>query len=321
VTERLDGWRVLERAIELSKRGEAFALATVVWRMGPSSGQDGSRAIVTASGEVYGWVGGACAEPVLVREAQGVIADGRSRLLWLGQATELEQVHVPSGVVAVPISCQSDGALQIFIEPAQHALQLLVVGRSPMAATLTQLAEALDWDARMLDARELTDDMVTRASVVIVATQGHDDEETMERVLRARPRYVGLVASHKRGQAVLGYLADRGVPQEDLDRVRYPVGLDLGHTTHREVAVAVLAELVQLKAAGELHSSASLDTHPASGIEADPEVVDPVCGMTVTANDSNRPYDHEGTTYYFCCPGCHRSFSKDPMAFLTQEAR
>jgi xanthine dehydrogenase accessory factor len=320
MTEPLDGWRVLERAIELSKRGEAFALATVVWRMGPSSGQDGSRAIVTASGEVYGWVGGACAEPVLVREAQEVIASGRSRLLWLGQAAELEGAHVPSGVVAVPISCQSDGALQIFIEPAQHALQLLVVGRSPMAATLTQLAEVLDWDARMLDAKDLADDMVTSASVVIVATQGHDDEETIERVLRAHPRYVGLVASHKRGQAVLGYLADRGIPQGDLERVRYPVGLDLGHTTHREVAVAVLAELVQLKAAGAF-SSAPQDTAAGDRVETVPDAVDPVCGMTVAADDSGRPYEHDGTTYYFCCPGCHRSFSKDPMAFLTQEAR
>ena len=79
-----DGWDVLEQAAELARRGEEFALATVVWRQGPSSGQQGSRAIVTRAGEVHGWIGGACAEPAVVREAQRAIADGEPRLLLLG---------------------------------------------------------------------------------------------------------------------------------------------------------------------------------------------------------------------------------------------
>ncbi|MCH2349164.1 MAG: XdhC family protein, partial [Candidatus Poseidoniales archaeon] len=55
----IDGWEVLEHAVELRQRGEEFVLATVVWREGPSSGQQGSRAIVTASGQPSGWLGGA----------------------------------------------------------------------------------------------------------------------------------------------------------------------------------------------------------------------------------------------------------------------
>src|SRR5580700_2771464 len=78
------GWGVLEQAGELTRRGEAFALATVVWRQGPSSSQQGSRAIITASGELHGWIGGACAEPVVIREAQQVISRGQPRLLLLG---------------------------------------------------------------------------------------------------------------------------------------------------------------------------------------------------------------------------------------------
>src|SRR5713101_5319385 len=80
----MEGWGVLEQAGELTRRGEAFALATVVWRQGPSSGQQGSRAIITASGELHGWIGGACAEPVVIREAQQVISKGEPRLLLLG---------------------------------------------------------------------------------------------------------------------------------------------------------------------------------------------------------------------------------------------
>ncbi len=310
----LDGWAVMERALELSRQGEAFALATVVWRDAPSSGQDGARAIVTADGEVYGFVGGACAEPVLIREAREVIATGESRLLWLGQPDELAELHVPSGVTAVPIACQSDGALQLFIEPAHTAPRLVVIGRSPMAVTLARLAEALDWKVTSVDGDQLSDDTVTPSSVVVVATQGHGDEDVLERVLAADPQYVGLVASRRRGEAVTGYLADRGVDRGRLDRVRFPVGLDLGSTSHREIAVAVLAELVQLRAAGEL--SAGRGGAPVPAVET---AIDPVCGMTVDATDASHPFEHDGRTYYFCCPGCRHAFSKAPADFLAQE--
>ena len=88
--------------------------------------------------------------------------------------------------------------------------------------------------------------------MVVVATQGHGDEEMIERAAALRPAYLGLVASRKRGEAVVGYLAERGVPQDQLDRVHAPAGLDLGKTTHEEMAVAILAELVQLRASGAL---------------------------------------------------------------------
>src|SRR5882757_2387105 len=105
----MDGWRVLEQADELTQRGEAFALATVVWRQGPSSGQSGSRAIITASGELRGWIGGACAEPVVIREALQVIAAGVPRLLLLGTPGQFagpaqSGPAVPEGMIFVPIS-------------------------------------------------------------------------------------------------------------------------------------------------------------------------------------------------------------------------
>ena len=102
--------------------------------------------------------------------------------------------------------------------------------------------------------------------------------------------------------------------------MRYPVGLDLGHTTHREVAVAILAELVALKSAGALPPPRTRTDLPLLAAAA-AEAIDPVCGMTVTADESGRPYEHDGTTYYFCCPGCRHAFSKAPTSFLTQEAR
>src|SRR5262245_53127760 len=142
-----DGWQVLERAGELANQGREFALATVVWRQSPSSGQPGSRAIVTANGELIGWIGGACAEPVVLREAQRVIRDREPRLLLLGSPHQFGTA-VPDGMTVIPIACQSEGAMEVYIEPVVPTPQLLVVGRSPMAHTLAELARALGWRSR-----------------------------------------------------------------------------------------------------------------------------------------------------------------------------
>jgi xanthine dehydrogenase accessory factor len=115
---------------------------------------------------------------------------------------------------------------------------------------------------------------------------------------------------------VLGYLAERGVPRDQLDRVHAPAGLDLGKTTHEEMAVAILAELVQLRAAGAF-SGVTAPRVPEQGREREPaEATDPVCGMTVTANGSATPLEHDGVTYYFCSAGCRQKFSENPEAVL-----
>jgi xanthine dehydrogenase accessory factor len=307
-----EGWRIMERAGELARKGEKFALATVVWRQGPSSGHQGSRAIVTADGDIDGWIGGACAEPVVIREAQRVIAEGEPELILLGDPEEFG--HVPEGMVAVPMACQSEGALQLYVEPVLSTPRLVVVGRSPMATTLVELAAVLGWRAELTAADDFGSEPVDPASIVIVATQGHDDEDTLERAVRAEPAFVGLVASHKRGEAVLSHLADNGVPGDLLERVHVPVGIDLGHTSHTEIAVAVLAELVSLKADGEL-SQARAEEMLA---RAPDTAIDPVCGMTVTADETSRPFEYGGTTYYFCAPGCRTAFEKDPGAYIEE---
>lgn len=309
-----DGIDVMELAVDLARSGQSFAMATVVWRKPPSSGQHGSRAVITAEGTLHGWIGGACAEPVVVREAKRVIEAGSPSLIWLGQPEDFEGMHVPAGVVTVPMSCQSEGALQLFIEPVLVAPEVIVVGRSPMAMTLLELVRGIGWRGEIVDGPDFTAASVNPSSVVVVATQGHGDEEAVEAAVAGDPAFVGLVASRKRGEVVLGFLADRGVPAERIARVRVPVGLDLGHTTHREIAVAILAELVQLRASGAFVSRRTLVpvVEPA-------QVIDLVCGMTVAAVPANRPFEYQGTTYYFCAMGCRVAFEKDPESFIHQE--
>jgi xanthine dehydrogenase accessory factor len=330
---------VFEEMGELTRRGQAFALATVVWRQPPSSSQPGARAIITADGELHGWIGGACAEPVVIREAQRVIAEGTARLLLLGTPDQFGGT-VPDGMTVIPISCQSEGALEIYIEPVLPVPHLVIVGSSPMAGVLAAQAEALGWRADRVDGPDFATDMANEQSMIVVATQGHDDEDVLTRAVAARPAYLGLVGSRRRGATVLGYLADRGVPKEELDRVRVPAGLDLGKTTHQEIAVAILAELVQLRASGALsrpQAAATVASAASSAASAKPgrrgvtaqndlapvaraEAIDPVCGMTV-ATASSRPLRHDGADYYFCCAGCRQAFEQDPDAYIKKETR
>jgi xanthine dehydrogenase accessory factor len=308
----------------------------VVWRQGPSSSQQGSRAIITPSGQVHGWIGGACAEPSVVREAQQVIATGTARLLLLGSPEQFGG-SVPEGMVVVPIACQSEGALEVYIEPVLPVPHLVVIGRSPMSQTLVSLATTLGWRADLIDGPDFTVADANQASMVVVATQGHDDEAVIERAATVRPAYLGLVGSRRRGAAVLGYLADRGVPKDQLDRVHVPAGLDLGSITHAEIAIAILAELVQLRATGAIPRSpaaghAEFGPHdhfgPTSAAGAHPvasetggEAIDPVCGMTVRVTSLAVTADYEQRTYYFCGAGCRQAFVQDPAVYLKRDTR
>ncbi|MEO8423600.1 MAG: XdhC family protein [Actinomycetota bacterium] len=301
---------VLQLAAELSARGEPFVLATVVWRRAPSSGKEGATALITPDRKVRGWLGGACAEPTVVREALRALEEGTPRLLFLGSPEELEG-HARDGVVTVPIACQSEGALEVYVEPVLPQPQIVAIGRSPAAIALASLASGLGWRSVLMeDDREIGDEIDDR-SYIVVATQGHFDEDALERALATPAAYVGLVASRKRAEAVLGYLRDRGVADEALARVHAPAGLDLGHVATDEIAVAILAEIVQMRGAGTLESGLVAQT------PARHEEIDPVCAMTVDVADARYRTVHDGRTYYFCSAGCLESFESDPARYVT----
>ena len=313
---------VLKLAAELSARGEPYVLTTVVWRRAPSSGKEGATALITPDRVVHGWIGGACAEPTVVREALKAIDEGTPRLLFLGSPDELEE-HRRDGVVSVPIACQSEGALEVYVEPVIPQPQLVAIGRSPAALALTRMAAGLGWrslavddggdaSAHVADRVETSLDLsgVDDRSFVVVATQGHYDEDALERALATPAIYVGLVASTKRADSVLGYLRDRGVADDELARVHAPAGIDLGHIASDEIAVAILAEIVRLRAEGELDAPPTVPEATARH-----EEVDPVCGMTVDVADARYRTTHEGRTVYFCSAGCRDAFDADPARF------
>ena len=285
-------------------------LATVVWRRAPTSGKPGAKAIVFPDGTVHGWIGGACAQPTLVRQAQEVLASGEPRLVFLGPADDMDGV-LRDGVVRVPMACDSEGSMEIYLEPMLPAPHLLVVGASELTTTLAALAADLGWTAEVTDAEGLT---AGQGAAVIVATQGRWDEQAVEEALRTEAGYVGLVASRRRAAAVTEWLRAAGVSEESLARLHAPAGLDLGAVEHREIAVAVLGELVALRAAGALRAQEIPRQRAA-------EATDPVCGMSVTVDGARHTSRYDDATVYFCATSCKSAFDADPEKYAEPARR
>ena len=208
------------------------------------------------------------------------------------------------------------------MEPVLPQPHVVVVGTSPAVSTLASLILALEWRVTVVgDAANPSDAIEYRVleqwdeigvdefTPVIVATQGHYDEPALEAALRSEAPYIGLVASARRAQAIVGYLKDRGFTQGAIDRIETPAGLDLGAIEHREIAVAILARLVELRAQGAIEGASQASGPPA-------EAIDPVCGMTVDIATAKFSTEHDGEMIYFCCPACKNQFDNEPAAFI-----
>ena len=324
------------RVAALQREGHAFAIATVVARRPPVSAHLGDRAIIFADGRMDGFVGGACSREIIRKQALEALRTRAARLVSI-RPDPGEAAEPGSERVFVGMTCASEGAVDVYVEPIVRPKTIVVAGATPVAAAVARIARAMRYDAiRVVDEDEQRDvaaeaDAIgasvaplatleaTLAGIaadgsdcaVVVASQGHYDEPALEAALRTNVPYVGLVASRKRGAAVRAWLAENNVP--DLDRLRNPAGLDLGGRSPEEVAVSILGEMVQLGARPEV------EEHPKTSSPQDARTsiaIDPVCHMEVVIAEAAHTADVEGATYYFCCPGCRARFVKDPQRYL-----
>lgn len=310
---------LLGLAAALRAEGEPFALATVVRCERPTSAKPGAKALIRADGGLTGWVGGACAEPIVVREALAALADGQPRLVSLVGETG-HAAGRTEGIREHPMTCHSGGTLEIYVEPYLPKPLLLLLGHGPVIETLAALGAAVDYRVEQAEgdgAGGALDrlSLGPRASVV-VATHGEVDESVLERVLATGAGYVSLVASRKRASAVVESLRARGVPRERLARLKAPAGLDIGAVTPTEIAVSILAEIIQLQRSGKWPAAAAAPG-PALRLVSPPavEAVDPVCGMTVNPATARHRSELGGHTVYFCCGGCKARFDTAPERY------
>jgi len=287
------------RARELTEQGESFVTATVVRAQRPTSVEAGDTALVLGDGTIDGFAGGACAEHSVRAYALQAIESGEAVLLRIlpfdegaDIAPEGRETAREEGAVTVENPCLSGGAIEIFLEPVVPAPRVLVVGDTPIAAALLRIGAELGLDAVAVAGDEPAPQPSDLA--VVVAAHGRDELHALRSALEAGVSYVGLVASVKRGDGVLGELRGDGVPSELLDRIDVPAGIDIGARTPEEIALSILAEVI-----------AARRRRPAAARTA----VDPICGMTVAAVPGTPSLRHGGETVYFCGAGCKSQFA------------
>jgi xanthine dehydrogenase accessory factor len=227
----------IDRTAErLRAGGEPYVHATVVRAQAPTSVHPGDAALVHPDGTVDGFVGGHCALESVRAHAAQVLATGEPLLLRIVPEPEPEPRE---GVVVAHNPCLSGGAFEVFLEPWLPPPRLRVVGGAPMARALAELARAAGYEVVSGGEPRAGD------AAVVVASHGEGEEAALAQALHAEVPYVALVASRRRGEAVVGAL---GAPARLRERVHVPAGLDIGARTPVEVAVSILAQLIAERA-------------------------------------------------------------------------
>lgn len=325
--------QLLEQGLALSRAGRAYVLATVVRCEKPTSAKPGDSAIITEDGRLIGWVGGSCARPIVVREALKALKEKQPRLIRIG-AEEAARFGAQEGVSHFEMTCFSGGTMEIFVEPVLPSEQLVLVGASPDMVALAQMASVMNFQVTVMDPdpeSELPENVVYRETVdfdwlqdaqrsyIVIGTHGRFDEEALEQAARTESPYIGLIASPKRAASVIDFVRRRGVPEEQVRRIKAPAGLDIGAQTPEEIALSILTEIVQFRRS----------QRPAEHVEEAPAVqeqeprrtaIDPICNMEVEIATARYKTEFQGTTYYFCCAGCLHTFEQNPEQWVAVQA-
>ncbi len=298
------------RADELAAQGAAFATATVVRAQRPTSAHAGDVALVTSDGAIQGFVGGICAEHSVRLFAWTAMKTGEPVLLKiLPEAPEggTDQV-MEEGSITVLNTCLSGGAIEVFLEPFLPAPRVNVVGSKPIAAQLERLGPELDLD--IVAVGDEPADIQEGDLALIVAAHGKGELEALRAGIEAGLPYVGLVASPKRGAALIEELRAAGVPEEQLERIEVPAGIDINAKTPPEVALSILARIIERRHSDDY----SPPLRAPSDQQAPTFATDPICGMTVTVEPGALQVRHDGETVYFCARGCMRTYERDHMS-------
>ena len=284
------------RIDELSMTGVPFVQATVVRAQEPSSARPGDRAIILADGSIEGFVGGHCAAGSVRTAALDALGSGESMLLRvLPDSDDVFPESPGASIVVNP--CLSGGALEIYLEPLLPAPLLHLVGTSPVADAVADVARLLGFVVERGEA------LARPATAVVVSTHGGDEVGEIRAALDGGAGFVGVVCSRTRGEALL---ADLHLAPEEAERVHVHVGLDIGARTAPEVGLSIVGAIVR-----SIRVDGLVAASPALVAAAPAQAVDPVCGMTVTVGPDTVHAVVDGVDHWFCMTGCRDRFLAD----------
>lgn len=330
-----------ELAFQIEKhlaQGSNFAIAQVIDRIAPSSGKVGDKALILETGELIGWIGGGCVRGIVVKEALDVIKSKRYRRVRISPEGGTRETATYKEYV---MSCQSKGTVEVMIEPVIPQPEIIVVGKSNIARKLVQMAAAADFrvsvmaidaDTQTFPAANAVSGEVDFGTIhsipntyIIVTTQGEDDELSVKKAMQTSVAYVGFVASAKKSEDIKAYLKSEGISDERIAQLRSPVGLDINAKLSSEVAISILAEVIDHFRNGnavehipvheKVTTTESIST-PAADKFAEDYYINPVCQVPVSKKNPKHIVEYQGEKVYFCCDGCKVSFEAEPAKYI-----
>ena len=305
-------------------QGEEFAVAHVIWREAPSSGKPGDKAIILKDGSLIGWIGGGCVKGIAVKEAQEAIRENRSRLVRIDPD---EGNSEDSSHKTYRMTCHSGGTMELFIEPITPNPQLIIVGKSNIARALSKLAIATNLRVHVLsndvhkgmfpgvnnihDRVDFSKINIDKNTFIVVSTQGEDDEESIRKALETNCNYVGFISSLRKSVKIKEYLEQTELSANRINELKIPVGMDINAKLPEEIAISILAEIVQLFRDPNRKEDQETDT-----AINDDTYINPVCRVAVSKKDAKHVLEYGAHTVYFCCDGCKVSFDTEPEKYI-----
>jgi xanthine dehydrogenase accessory factor len=259
---------VLEQAALRQAQGQTFALATVVRTVSVTAAKAGAKALIGPDGSIEeGWIGGGCARAAVVKAARQCMLDGQSRLVSIAPKDALAELGAAAGeerggVFFAKNSCPSQGTMDVFVEPVLPSPRLLILGASPVAVALANLAPSMGFDVTVAATPEEHERFAPGVqrlvgvaapaeagenAFVVVSTQGAGDRAALKSAAAMDARYRAFVGSRRKAETLRSELAKEGVSEEALAAIKAPAGLDISAISAEEIALSILAEMVAVR--------------------------------------------------------------------------
>ncbi len=321
----------LQTANTLNQGNQAYATAIIVRRKIPSSGKPGDKAIITEDGQIHGWIGGGCTRGIVLKEALLSLQDRKPRMVHI--SPDAIQAYGPSTKLYT-MTCQSGGEVEVYIEPVLPKPQILIFGTSHIAMALAKISKAMEYQVEVvmsstdvnvfpeadklvaLDEFEVSE--TPRANqYVVVCTQGERDAEALYKALGMGSSYLAFVASRKKANSIYAEMRQMGATFDQLKTIKTPAGLDIGAKTPHEVAISILAEIIQdFRSESADTEETTAEQKVAKTMQDGDYYINPVCQVPVLKSAAKHVLEHQGEKVYFCCDGCKVSFEQQPDKYL-----
>ncbi len=316
----------LEKASQLNKSREPYATAMITRRKIPSSGKPGDKAIITSDGVIHGWIGGGCTRGIVLKEALLSISERRPRIVVISPDTV---ENASEFTKQYNMTCQSGGEVELYIEPVMPKPHIVIFGTSHIAMALCKLAKAMDYQVDVVmsdidqtvfpDADRLTklseyntERIIQKNTCVVVCTQGEGDSQALHSALSSDVDYLSFVASRIKAAGIYGDLRQMGVSMDQLKKIKSPAGIDIGAKLPEEVAISILAQIIDHFRA----HTAETENSEMPQVNDD-YYLNPVCKIPIQKSTAKHVLSYKDEKVYFCCDGCKVSFEKSPETYIT----